>query len=46
MYPMDCWAHRFYGLPKIHKPDTPLKPIVSSCGLVTYGVAKGTYKNT
>ena len=29
-----------YGLPKIHKPDTPLRPIVSSCGSVTYGVAK------
>ena len=25
-------------LPKIHKPDTPLRPIVSSCG--SYGVAK------
>ena len=30
----------FYGLPKIHKPDTPLRPIVSSCRSVTYGVAK------
>ena len=30
----------FYGLPKIHKPDTPLRPIVSSHGFVTYGVAK------
>ena len=29
-----------YGLPKIHKPDTALRPIVSSCGYVTYGVAK------
>ena len=29
-----------YGLPKIHKPDTPLSPVVSSCGSVTYGVAK------
>ena len=26
--------------PRIHKPDTPLRPIVSSCGSVTYGVAK------
>ena len=25
---------------KIHKPGTPLRPIVSSCGSVTYGVAK------
>ena len=31
---------KFYGLPKIHKPDTPLRPIVSSCGSATYGVAK------
>ena len=31
---------KFHGLPKIHKPDTPLRPIVSSCGSVTYGVAK------
>ena len=31
---------KFYGLPKIQKPDTLLRPIVSSCGLVTYGMAK------
>ena len=31
---------KFYGLPKIHKLDTSLGPIVSSCGSVTYGVAK------
>ena len=30
---------KFYGLPKIHKPDTPLRTIVSTCGSVTYGVA-------
>ena len=40
MYPIGCVPHKFYGLPKIHKPDTPLRPIVSSCGSVTYGVAK------
>ena len=40
MYPTDCVPLRFYGLPKIHKPDTPLRPIVSSHGSVTYGVAK------
>ena len=40
MYPSGCVPPKFYGLPKIHKPDTPLMPIVSSCGLVTYGVAK------
>ena len=40
MYPTGCVLTKFYGLPKIHKPDTPLRPIVSSCGSVTYGVAK------
>ena len=41
---LDKWCPslppKFYGLPKIHNPDTPLRPIVSSCGSVTYGVAK------
>ena len=27
-----------------HKPDTPLRPIVSSCGSVTYGMAKDLAK--
>ena len=40
MYPTGCVPPKFYGLPKIHKPDTLLRSIVSSCGLVTYGVAK------
>ena len=40
MYPTGSVPPKFYGLPKIHKPDTPLRPIVSSCGSVTYGVAK------
>ena len=40
MYPTGCVPSKFYGLPKIHKPDTPLRPIVSSCGSVTYGLAK------
>ena len=40
MYPMGCVPHKFYGLPKIHKPDTPLRPIVFSCGSVAYGVAR------
>ena len=31
MYPMGCGAPIFYSLPKIQKPDTPLRPIVSSC---------------
>ena len=40
MYPTGCVPPKFYGLPKIHKLDTPLRPIVSSCGSITYGVAK------
>ena len=40
MNPTGCVLPKFYGLPKIHKPDTALRPIVSSCGPVTYGVAK------
>ena len=40
MYPTGCTAPKFYGLPKIHKTGTPLRPIVSSQGSVTYGVAK------
>ena len=40
MYQTGCILPKFYGLPKIHKLDTPLRPIVSSCGSVTYGVAK------
>ena len=40
MYPTGSVPPKFYGLPKIHKPDTPLRPIVSTCGSVTCGVAK------
>ena len=40
MYPTGCVPPKFYSLPKIHKPDTSLKPIVSSCGSVTHDVAK------
>ena len=40
MYPTGCVPPKFYSLPKIHKPDTPLRPIVSSCGSVTYVMAK------
>ena len=40
MYPTGCVPPKFYGLPKIHKTGNPLRPIVSSRGLVTYGVAK------
>ena len=36
IYPTDCTAPMFYGLPKIHKISTPLGPIVSSRDSVTY----------
>ena len=31
---------KFYGLPKIHKPDVPLRPIVASQGSPTCTLAK------
>ena len=40
MYPTGCIPPKFYGLPMIHKQDTPLRPTISSCGSVTYGGAK------
>ena len=33
-------AVRFYCLPKIHKNNTPMHPIVSACGTATYNTAK------
>ena len=30
----------FYGLPKVHKVNTPLRPIASSIGIITYASAK------
>ena len=43
MYPTSCVPPKFYGLPKVNKTGTgtPLRPIVSSRGSVTYGVATG-----
>ncbi|BHF62054.1 hypothetical protein SprV_0100503500 [Sparganum proliferum] len=38
--PSDSAAARFYGLPKVHKADIPLRPIVSLRGTPTYGLAK------
>ena len=40
VYPTSAVPTKFYGLPKIHKVGTPLRPIVSSRGSITYGVAK------
>ena len=40
MYPTGAVAPKFYGFPKIHKGDIPLRPIVSSRGSISYEVAK------
>ena len=40
MYLTGAGAPKFYGLPKIHKQDTPLRPIVSSIGTASYNTAK------
>ncbi|XP_078621335.1 uncharacterized protein LOC144887811 [Branchiostoma floridae x Branchiostoma japonicum] len=40
LYPTAEQPPTFYGLPKIHKQDVPLRPIVSSIGSVTYELAK------
>ena len=40
LYPTGAGSSKFYGLPKIHKPGIPLRPIISSIGTVTYNTAK------
>ena len=40
IYPTTDVVPRFYGLPKIHKVNAPLRPIVSGIGSITYNVAK------
>ena len=40
MYTTGAVAPKFYGLPKIHKRDIPLRPSVSSRGSINYEVAK------
>ena len=40
LYPTGAGSTKFYGLPKIHKPGIPLRPIISSIGTVTYNTAK------
>ena len=40
LYPTGATPPKYYGLPKVHKKDTPLRPIVSSIGSVTYETAK------
>ena len=40
MYPTGAVSPKYYGLPKIHKPGIPLRPIILSTGTVTYNTAK------
>ena len=40
LYPESEERQKLYGTPKIHKNNTPLSPIVSSCGSITYNAAK------
>ena len=40
LYPTGAGSPKFYGLPKIHKSGTPLRPIIYSIGTVTYNTAK------
>ena len=40
MYPAGACSPKLYGLPKIHKKNNPMRPIVSSRGSVSYVVAK------
>ena len=40
MYVIGCSSPKFYGLPKIHNANTPLRPIVSRRDSVIYGIVK------
>jgi len=40
LYPTSETVPKLYGLPKIHKKDASLRPIVSSIGSVMYPTAK------
>nr|VZI03821.1 unnamed protein product [Spirometra erinaceieuropaei] len=44
MKPKDSAIARFYGLPKVHKPGTPLRPIVSLRGTPTFSLAKWLFQ--
>ncbi|BHF85843.1 hypothetical protein SprV_1002901600 [Sparganum proliferum] len=45
MKQQDAALARFYGLPKIHKPNVLLRPIVALKGTPTYGLAKWLAKH-
>nr|VZI36669.1 unnamed protein product [Spirometra erinaceieuropaei] len=43
--PTDAAAPRFYGLPRVHKVDVPLRPIVSLRGTSTFNLAKWLFRH-
>ncbi|BHF80172.1 hypothetical protein SprV_0702329600 [Sparganum proliferum] len=43
MKPADTATARFYGLPKVHKANVPLRPIVSLRSTPTYGLTKWVF---
>ena len=40
LYPRGAGLPKYYGLPKVHKPGMPLRPIISSIGSVIHATAK------
>ena len=44
--PTGCQPPRIYGLPKIHKPGVPLRPVVSCIGSLTYQLARHVHGQT
>ena len=40
LYPTGAVPPKYYGLPNVHKPGMPLRPIISSVGSVTHATAK------
>ena len=40
LYPNAEETPKLYGTPKIHKPNTPLRPIVLCCGSINYNAAR------
>ncbi|BHF79912.1 hypothetical protein SprV_0702303600 [Sparganum proliferum] len=42
--PAETAMARFYGLPKVHKPNVPLRPIVSLRGTPTYGLTSWLFQ--
>ena len=40
LHSTECYTASFYGLPKIHKPGIPLRPIISCINAATYKVSR------